>query len=615
MKLIKENLRTVYRFLSWSFLLYLILNYLYVLYTPGIDTIASIGFVHLSLFANTIMLYIIPISGLFLFAFIFRNRTALQWMSVVFLTLFFAFTFVDITIYRLYKFHFNGMVWKLLTVRGTGDTLHLSLMTLIVYFIGVLCLIFLLHKIFIRMVKKKEQKVSIKRFILGFVIFLLVLASDKFIYAYSNLYSNRSVTRFGNVYPMYQKLTIKSFAEKYLGYDPSQQLTFSYEKSTSGLKYPIEPVVRPDSINDMNIIWIAIDSWRYDMLNPEVSPNLYTFAQRSHRFTNHYSGGNGSRFGVFSMFYSLYGYYWHPFLNERIRPVFINELKENGYDFQVLSSTSLYNPEFRSTCFIDIQEYIQDSLDGVYADTKDISLTKNFISWLESRDQDKPFFSFLFYDAPHMYYRYPKEYEIYTPSLRTPNYVTLGVTDSTAVRHAYMNAIRFDDDEVAKVLEILKDKNLMDNTIIVITGDHGEEFYESGNFGHTSAFSKQQTKVPMIMYVPDALPKVFNHLTSHLDLVPTMLSYLGYSDSVSTYSQGKNLFDTTSRLPIVAAAWDKSAIIGDDATIIFSYEMYNMAAFEVRDSEYKLLEDENQYIENNYEKILNVLKGFEKFIR
>ena len=65
----------------------------------------------------------------------------------------------------------------------------------------------------------------------------------------------------------------------------------------------------------LNIVWLVSESWRWDMLNPEIMPNTWAVTQNAHRFTRHYSGGNGTRMGMFAMFYGLYGTYWFPFLH------------------------------------------------------------------------------------------------------------------------------------------------------------------------------------------------------------------------------------------------------------------------------------------------------------
>jgi len=64
---------------------------------------------------------------------------------------------------------------------------------------------------------------------------------------------------------------------------------------------------------------------------------------------------------------------------------------------------------------------------------------------------------------------------------------------------------------------------LMKKTIIIMTGDHGQEANEthSNSWGHNSNFLRYQVQVPLLIYWPGMPPSQYNHLTSHVDVVPT----------------------------------------------------------------------------------------------
>ena len=149
--------------------------------------------------------------------------------------------------------------------------------------------------------------------------------------------------------------------------------------------------------------------------------------------------------------------------------------------------------------FVKLGRFITDDLPGVRADTRDPALVETFIGWLGERDVKKPFFAFLFFDAPHGPYIYPDEFDRYKPSNRSPNYVTTGKKEALPLYNSYRNAVCFDDHLVGKVLGEVKKRGLLEDTVILITGDHGEEFYESGFWGHTSAFSKYQSRVSYVL--------------------------------------------------------------------------------------------------------------------
>ena len=349
------------------------------------------------------------------------------------------------------------------------------------------------------------------------------------------------------------------------------------------------------------------------MFNEQVSPQIWKFSQKTLVFNNHYSGGNASRFGIFSMFYGVYAYYWHQFLGARQSPVLLDELINLGYDFRILSSTLLTYPEFRKTAFIKIPDDIDDRLSGQNAEEKDPVLAGHFLDWLATRKSAKPFFAFLFFDAPHGPYAYPQEFDKFTPSLKTANYITVGEKDTIPLKNSYQNAINFDDALTGKILDYLKKHEFLQNTIVLISSDHGEEFYESGFLGHTSAFSKYQTKVPLILYLPGQLHQEIERLTSHLDVAPTMLALLGYTSPPSLYSNGVSLFEDRPREFVVSCGWDNCGMITPTNTIVFSTETYNAYLFDVRDDQYKLIADYKPILNAKSPQIMQVIAGFRAF--
>jgi len=66
-----------------------------------------------------------------------------------------------------------------------------------------------------------------------------------------------------------------------------------------------------------NIFIFGSDATRADMIKKEIMPYLYDFSKTAIIFKNHHSGGNTTRFGIFSLFYGLNATYWFSFLNEQ----------------------------------------------------------------------------------------------------------------------------------------------------------------------------------------------------------------------------------------------------------------------------------------------------------
>lgn len=98
--------------------------------------------------------------------------------------------------------------------------------------------------------------------------------------------------------------------------------------------------------------------------------------------------------------------------------------------------------------------------------------------------------------------------------------------------------------------ERLRATGALENTLVIISGDHGQEFNENGRnyWGHNGNFSAHQLGVPLIVHFPQAHAQRYSHRTTHYDLVPTLLSrYLGVRNDPSDYSMGRMLDDPSPR--------------------------------------------------------------------
>jgi glucan phosphoethanolaminetransferase (alkaline phosphatase superfamily) len=95
----------------------------------------------------------------------------------------------------------------------------------------------------------------------------------------------------------------------------------------------------------------------------------------------------------------------------------------------------------------------------------------------------------------------------------------------------YNNSILYQDFLIKRIFEVLKKYNLLENTIIIMAGDHGEAFREHGNIGHVDSFYLTTISIPLIFYIPEKqhslknlLSKNINKIVTNYDLVPTLLS-------------------------------------------------------------------------------------------
>ncbi len=93
--------------------------------------------------------------------------------------------------------------------------------------------------------------------------------------------------------------------------------------------------------------------------------------------------------------------------------------------------------------------------------------------------------------------------------------------------HPYRGEVAYMDSEVGKFFAFLKEENLWDSTIIVVTGDHGESFGEHREQGHGFFIYESTVRVPLIIRAPRAFPVArVGGIVEHVDIVPTILDML-----------------------------------------------------------------------------------------
>jgi hypothetical protein len=139
----------------------------------------------------------------------------------------------------------------------------------------------------------------------------LMMFSAHFMHAWADAANYTSITKSSRYYPLYFPTTDKTLMIKLGIVDEKESrnsLLLSENKEKKDLNYPQHPIVG-DSTCKTNIIFILLDSWYYKILDSTIMPNIFNFSRQCYVYTNHYSGSNGTRTGVFSIFYSIPGFY------------------------------------------------------------------------------------------------------------------------------------------------------------------------------------------------------------------------------------------------------------------------------------------------------------------
>lgn len=540
-------------------------------------------------FGQKLFFYVYTAGQLFSLAFIlnlvvvliaglFRSKKIIVFATFV-VNLFYLTTIVsDTYVYQLYRFHLNWAMVDLF-VNGGSEVIHFSFgMWLEIALL--VCGILVLIAAILYIVLKWEKRIVVWPFAVGFVVCFL---AGNLTYALASASEKTEITWMAEYVPWARPLTMNRFLTKHgLIVKNKNDIRVATEERT--LSYPRELLKFGPVEKKRNIVFLVIDSLRSDMLTEEIMPNLWNISRNSIKFNNHFSSGNSTRAGIFGLFYGLPPSYWHSALRGNVPSAFITALQENGYAIEAFASARLTSPEFDKTVFASVPN-LRVSSQGESAWERDLDSIADFESWLKQKP-NKPFFAFLFLDNVHAYNMAPDRKPKFIPYWKEVNHLELSNdSDPTEYFNLYKNAVSGSDDNIGRIWEVLKASGVLDDTIVVITSDHGEEFNDNkGNFwGHNSNFTDAQIKIPLVIHWPGRLQQEISHLTTAYDITPTLMQeVLKCINNVSDYSIGNSLWTPKKKEWFVSGSYQNSAIIEVDRVVIIN----EFGRFEFRDKNY-----------------------------
>ena len=178
------------------------------------------------------------------------------------------------------------------------------------------------------------------------------------------------------------------------------------------------------------------------------------------------------------------------------------------------------------------------------------AINKKAISWLRTKKPEK-FFVWLHYMDTHIPYKPPKSFR---PSISSVKMSLLNrkilnreyISDSELSQaiELYDGSIRYVDYSIKCLLEELNEMGILENTIVVITADHGEEFKDHGGFIHEpTKLYDELTHIPLIIYNTEYKNITIDETVSSIDIAPTMMGMLNLPNA-ETF-QGRCLLPIT----------------------------------------------------------------------
>jgi hypothetical protein len=481
----------------------------------------------------------------------------------------------DCRIFEIFGFHLNGFVLNLVTTPGGIESMglgHEGVASFARVFAGIAALELAVMWGAQRVARPGGRRAGVLRRSLyrwALVALVVVALGERATYAIGETRSSGSILVQTNAFPFYFPITARKLLLAVGLGTPRDDVALDVDPGSSRLRYPLATLRVEPSDHPLNVVWLVGESLRSDALDPEIMPATFELAQDAWHFTQHYSGGNGTRMGMFSMFYGVHGPYWFEFLAERRSPVLMDVLQQQDYQLGLFTSARFSYPEFDRTIFANVPARdLHESADNYHASDwkrgwqNDRSRVSDLLEFLSGRERTRPFFAFMFFESTHFRYYFPEESVIRAPYARDLSLDDLGSEQNAALSHArYLNAAHHLDSQIGRILDYLRHDHRLEDTIVLITGDHGEEFYEKGRKGHNSEFHEEQIHVPLVLWVPGEVGHEVRRMTSHIDIPPTLLPLLGLQNPAADYSLGHDLRGSTDDMFSVVADWSRIGVV------------------------------------------------------
>lgn len=292
-----------------------------------------------------------------------------------------------------------------------------------------------------------------------------------------------------------------------------------------------------------NVVLISLDTLRMDRMSlygaaRSTTPAIDDLAARGVRFTNAFSSSPWTLPAHASLLTGRYPSGLSPNFNDqlyRLAPLLSSMLKEHGYRTAAVTGGAFVSKAYGAD--IGFDSFRQGNV-------------RNAVEWLQT-NAARPFFLFFHTYVAHIPYL-DRRYVQNRDGGRLADAYKIGVPGAAAVQTAincgqitptesekdfllalYDGGVSAADDEVGELLAALRAADLLDHTIIVVTSDHGEEFWDHTNraayHGHT--LYNELLRVPLVWHEPHlAYPgSTRMELVGLIDIVPTVMARLGFA--------------------------------------------------------------------------------------
>ncbi|MBM3972214.1 MAG: DUF3413 domain-containing protein [Planctomycetes bacterium] len=494
-----------------------------------------------------------------------------RWLPPLLAWVWLNYLVIDYATFNLYGFHVNWLLIEMMVTNPAGvgvPTFVLVAAGLVAMGLG--ALVCYLKRLSMRAPENSRLVCAV-----GVALIIPAITANSVIHIWANHYDREEITSIDSLFPLYYPVTSHKNGPKISALMPSvfpakrgERMELSVENK--GLvRYPAVPLVCKSESSKPSILVIVLESWQADSLRPEIMPNLCHFASAATRFERHLSGGSTTVPGLFSLLFGLHPSYYDKFKGTPVSnpSLFTETLHNQGYRLRVFTSSYLERFSLRSLFFsrVATEDYCYGK--------DDQWIVERFLSNISlEKGHSSPRFDFVFLTTSHSPYHYPLEYSRFVPLPGVEGgYALNKFADSRPYKNDYHNSLYYSDALLKQVFDKMESEGRMENTWIIVTGDHAEEFNENGlgYWGHGSNFTRWQTQTPLVVKSPgQSVGGVESRMSLHQDVVPTLMAEaLGCSSPAEHYSNGANLFRLPESRGTVLSSYFSKAYLIDGVVI------------------------------------------------
>ena len=239
-------------------------------------------------------------------------------------------------------------------------------------------------------------------------------------------------------------------------------------------------VVVDDRESLPDVVLVIIESMRSELVDPAVMPNLWQYVDKGIHCRQHFSAGNATNHGMFSLLNGLDATLYSRL--SRRKPLLNRLFQAAGYEVAFFAAHDDWQA-FRMDGFINADHFDRfhvEKPDWLKSDRRSTQRAQAFLE--ESRRDRPPRLAVLYLYSTHAdYHSYPQD-QIFQPAADDRFLIPYSQAAQPAVWNRYKNSAHCVDRFLSAVLS--------DERVVVVTGDHGESFLEDGVCGHGTRISK-----------------------------------------------------------------------------------------------------------------------------